>query len=60
GCILRSVTTMSTPPALTISSAAAPEVFDGIEGEAPKGAEAAPYAGALGAALALMAEEDGQ
>lgn len=51
---------MSTPPALTISSAAAPEVFDGIEGEAPKGAEAAPYAGALGAALALMAEEDGQ
>ena len=39
---------------------AAPEVFDGIDGEAPKGAEAVPYAGALGAALALMAEEDGQ
>ena len=39
---------------------AAPEVFDGIEGEAPKGAEAVAYTGALGAALALMAEEDGQ
>ena len=39
---------------------AAPEVFDGIEGEAPKGAEAVPYIGALGAVLALMAEEDGQ
>ena len=38
----------------------APEVFDGIEGEAPKGAEAVAYAGALGAALALMAEEGGQ
>lgn len=36
---------------------AAPEVFDGIEGEAPKGAEAVTYAGALGAALALMGEE---
>ena len=39
---------------------AAPEALDGIEGEAPKGAEAVPYIGALGAVLALMAEEDGQ
>ena len=38
----------------------APPVFDGIEGETPKGAEAATYAGALGAALALMGEEAGE